>query len=227
MKIIVKILLGAGIIALAYMTIMSIRVPIQFESERRAREAVVISQLIDIRRAQLEFRDQHGRFAENLDSLVDFVRNGTINLILREGALTEWHLEAGLTEAKAAQIVASGNLAEIERNHLQGFRRDTTVVSVLSQLFAGRYTYDNIDRMIIVPFSDNQRFELEVNNDFTNAVGIRIPLFEARAPWRTYLHDLDRQQLLNLEFQARELDRFAGLMVGDVRSPNNNAGNWE
>ena len=227
MKTVVKILLAISIVVLAYMTIMSIRIPIQFESERAAREAVIISQLIDIRRAQVEFRDQHGRFVTDLDSLVDFVRNGTINLVLREGALNEAQLEAGLTESRAAKIVASGNLAEIERYGLVGFRRDTTVVSVLSQLFPGRYTAETIDQMIIIPFSDNQRFEMQVNNEFRNDIGIRIPLFQARAPFRAYLSDLNRQELLNLEFHTSELGRIPGLQVGDVHAPNNNAGNWE
>jgi len=228
MKTVVKILLGIAIIVLAYMTIMSIRVPIHFNSVRDARDRVIIAQLIDIRRAQLEFRDQHGRFVSTMDSLVDFVRYGTKNIILREGALTEWHLENGLTEAKAAAIVARGNMDEIKQNYLTGFRRDTTVVALIDDLFpTGRFTRANIDRLAIIPFSNNVQFDIAVDNEFRNALDIRIPLFEVRAPWRAYLHDLDRQLLINEEHFARELNRFPGLMVGDVSAPNNNAGNWE
>ena len=228
MKTIVKILLGIAILFLAYMTIMSIRVPIHFNSERQARERVIIAQLIDIRRAQLEFREQHGRFVSTMDSLVDFVRYGTKNIILREGALTEWHLENGITEARAAQIVASGNLAEIESNHLTGFRRDTTVIAVIDDLFpTGRFTRENVHRLAIIPFSENRQFEIAVNNEFRNALDIRIPLFEVRAPWRLFLHDLDRQLLANEEHFANELGRFPGLQVGSILGPNNNAGNWE
>ena len=97
MKTIVRILLGIAIILLAYMCIMSIRTPIKFAQERAKREEVIIKQLIDIRKAQLEFRDQHGRFVSDLDSLVHFVKTGTKNLISKEGSLSDAQLERGLT----------------------------------------------------------------------------------------------------------------------------------
>jgi len=228
MKTVVRIILGVAIILLAYMCIMSIYTPIQFENEREARERAVIRQLIDIRRAQLEFRDQHGRFVTDLDSLVDFVRTGEKRLVSKAGSLSDAQLEAGLTEARAARIVARGDMAEIQRHGLVGFRRDTLFVPVIKELFPnGEYTTQNIDRLIIIPYSDGRRFDIDVNNEFRNDVGIRIPLFEVRAPFRTYLYDLNRQELLNLEFQARELSRFSGLQVGDITRPNNFAGNWE
>jgi len=183
---------------------MSIYTPLKFDSEREIREKAVIRQLVDIRRAQLEFRDQHGRFVSDLDSLVDFVRTGEKRLISKEGSLSDAQLERGLTETRAARIVARGDLAEIAREGLVGFRRDTTIISVIEDLFpAGEYTVQNIDRMIIIPFSDGRKFDIDVNNEFRNDVGVRIPLMEVRAPFRAYLYDLNRQELLNLEFQMR------------------------
>jgi len=228
MKTIVRVLLGAAIILLAYMCIMSIYTPIQFGNEREIRERAVIRQLVDIRRAQLEFRDQHGRFTSDLDSLVDFVRTGEKRIISKEGSLSDAQLERGLTEVRATRIVARGDMAEIQREGLTGFRRDTIVIPVIEDLFpAGEYTVQNIDRMIVIPFSEGRKFDISVNNEFRNDVGVRIPLFEVRAPFRAYLHDLNRQELLNLEFQMSELNRFAGLQVGDINRPNNFAGNWE
>jgi len=228
MKTVVKILLGVAIIFLVYLCITSIVTPIQFENTRTSRERAVVKQLIDIRKAQLEYRDQHGRFVSDLDSLVDFVREGKKKIVSKEGALTDAQLEAGLTEARAVRIINSGNMREIERNGLVGFRRDTTIVDVITELFpAGDYTLQNIDRMIVIPYSDNKKFEIAVDNEYKNDIGIRIPLFEVTAPYETYLYDLNRQELLNIIDKLRQMNKFPGLRVGSVDSPNNNAGNWE
>ncbi len=227
MKTVVKILLGIAILFLVYLCIMSIVTPIQFENTRAAREQAVVKQLIDIRKAQLEYRDQHNRFVSDLDSLVDFVRDGKKKIVLKEGTLSDAQLEAGLTEAKAVKIVASGDLAEIEKNGLVGFRRDTTVVDVITDLYGDAYTRENVGKMIIVPYSQNKKFGIEVNNNYKNDIGIRVPLFEVTAPYQVYLHDLDRQELINLIDKANQMEKFAGLKVGSVEAPNNNAGNWE
>lgn len=50
--------------------------------------------------------------------------------------------------------------------------------------------------LCVIPFSNGQKFEMQTKM-FTNASsGIVIPLFEARAPYDTYLSDLDRQELV-------------------------------
>lgn len=227
MKTVVKILLGISIVFLVYLCVMSILTPIQFENTRAMREKAIVKHLIDIRKAQLEYKDQYNRFVTDLDSLVDFVKTGKKKIVLKEGTLTDAQLEAGLTEAKAVKIVNSGNMREIEKNGLVGFRRDTTVVDVITELFANEYTRDNVDQMVIIPYSQNQKFGIAVNNEYKNDIGIRVPLFEVTAPYKAYLSDLDRQEMLNLIDKANQMDKYAGLKVGSVEAPNNNAGNWE
>ena len=227
MKTAIKILLGIAIIFLSYLCIMSIVTPIQFENTRTQRETAVVKKLIDIRKAQLEFKDQHNRFTADIDSLVAFVRDGKKKIVQKEGALTDKQLESGLTEAQAVKIIAKGNEKEIREKGLEGFRRDTLVVDVITELFPNEYNRQNIHEMAIIPYSQNKKFQMLVNNDYTNDIGIRIPLFEARAPYADYLWDLDRQELLNLIDKQSQMDKYQGLKVGSVDSPNNNAGNWE
>ena len=57
--------------------------------------------------------------------------------------------------------------------------------------------------------------------------GIEIPLFEAKIPYKEYLNGLNKQEIINLSKTATELGKYEGLKVGDIYSPNNNAGNWE
>ena len=54
-----------------------------------------------------------------------------------------------------------------------------------------------------------------------------MSLFEAKAGYESYLGDLNRQELANLIDSKNKIDKYAGLQVGSVSEPNNNAGNWE
>ena len=98
---------------------------------------------------------------------------------------------------------------------------------MLQALYKGEYDENSIDAIVEIPFSEGMRFELEVNNDYKTSQGIRVPLFEARAPFESYLGDLNEQELINLIDKENKLDHYAGLKVGDIYAPNNNAGNWE
>lgn len=227
MKQAIRISLVISIIVLGYLCIMSILTPIRFDEQRALREKAIISNLINIRKAQIEFKNQNGHYTASPDTLVDFVMNGKMPLVLKEGTLTDEQLIAGLTEKKALQIVKSGNKKEITANGLEHFRRDTSYVSVYESLFANILTTENVQKMVVVPFSNGQKFEMETRMFKNAASGIIIPLFEARAPFDMYLSDLNRQELVNLKDEQTKLEKYNGLKVGSIDEPNNNAGNWE
>lgn len=227
MKTLIKLLLFISIGFLTYFCIMSIATPIKFAETREAREKMVVTRLVDIRKAQMEFKNQKGGFTADFDELIGFLKSAKMKSVLKEGSLTDLQLEAGLTEAKAAQIVRSGKTSEIIANGLQNFRRDTAYLDMISTLYEGVYTHETIGKLAIIPFSENEKFEMKANNAYFNSNGIQIALFEAKAEYKTYLHDLDRQEVLNITDLQRKLEKFPGLKVGSVDSPNNNAGNWE
>jgi hypothetical protein len=182
--------------------------------------------LVDIRKAEIEFKDQNKRYTASFDTLFHFLKTAKKKIVMKEGFLTDKQLEAGLTEAKAAEIVRKGNQKEIAEYGLQNFRRDTILTDLLEEVFPN-YNRDNIDKMRIIPYSKNEEFTLKVNNNYTNISGIRIPLFEASALYESYLYDLNRQELLNLIDRTLKMGKFPGLKVGSIEEPNNNAGNWE
>ena len=82
------------------------------------------------------------------------------------------------------------------------------------------------EQMAIIPCSNGEYFQLATAK-YTTASGIKIDLFEAKAPYKSYLNDLNRQELINLIDTQKQLNRYPGLQVGSVTMPNNNAGNWE
>ena len=78
MKHAVKILLVIAIGLLAYLCVMCIYTPIHFDEERGVREKAIIANLVNIRKAQIEFKNQYGRYTASCDTLVDFIKNGKI-----------------------------------------------------------------------------------------------------------------------------------------------------
>ena len=250
-KTIISILLGLAACALAYFCISSVLTPIKFEDQREKREVAVVKNLVALRTAEVEFHHQKGRFTADHDSLLLFLKTAPKKEVLKEGSLTDKQLEAGLTEHKAVKILNEAkkkalknrnlsfedndalyayiwaNDADVKKNGLSGFRRDTIELNMLQSLYKGEYDEQSIDVIVEIPFSEGKRFELEVNNDYKTSQGIRVPLFEARAPFESYLSDLNKQELVNLVDRETKLEHYPGLKVGDVFAPNNNAGNWE
>lgn len=227
MKTVINILLIGSIALLSYFCIMSILTPIKFDEEKEAREKVIINRLVDLRKAEVEFKDRNGDYTESLDTLVMFLKNNKKKTVLKEGSLTDAQLESGLTEKAATAIVKKGNMKEIIAAGLQNFRRDTAYIDMIQSLYDGKYTKEDIDQIKYVPYSDSVMFEVKVNKNYWNTSNIRIPLFEASVKYEVYLNDLNHQEVLNKIDTQKKLEKFPGLKVGSVDEPNNNAGNWE
>lgn len=227
MKTTIKILLFVAIAMLAYLCFMSIRTPIQFEKIRAEREKEVVQSLINLRIAQIEFKDQKGHYTTDIDSLLDFVKTGKKKVVLKEGALTDAQLLSGLTEKKAVSIVRRGNKREIAEYGLEGFRRDTTTVPLLEALYDNKLSVKSLDKLKYIPYSEETAYEIDVNNEYVSSNGISIPLCEIRAPFRAFLLDANRQETLNLIDLQEKLEKYPGIKVGSITEPNNFAGNWE
>ena len=243
--------LAIAVVVMGIFCVKSVTTPIKFENTRAEREVAVIKHLVDLRTAEVEYHHQKGIFTADLDSLLLFLKTAPKKEVLKEGSLTDKQLEAGLTEHKAVKILEAAkrkalrnkklnfedndalyayiwaNDKEVKKNNLAGFRRDTIESNMLQSLYKGEYDENSIDAIVEIPFSNGKRFEMEVNNTYKTSQGICVPLFEARAPFASYLSDLNNQELVNLIDREEKLEHYAGLKVGDVYAPNNNSGNWE
>lgn len=232
MKTILNVLLLIATAAVAYVTYQSVNKPIQFDKERSSRETHIIQRLMDIRKAQIAYKTQNGVHAANFQELIDFLKNGRIPTILKEGELTEEQLEdGGLTEEKAVQIIEkakkTGNWKDAEKKGLvygenKYFRRDTSWVNAGKKLLGDSY---EIDRLAYVPGTD-KTFAMDTASIRT-ASGFDIAVFEVKVPYEDYLSDLSRTQLKNLKDRAEKMEKYPGLKVGSLDEINNYAGNWE
>ena len=228
MKTVFNIILAACMVGLLYLCYESIMGPIQFNKEKDAREELIKARLIDIRKAQVEYRGLHGgRYTDSFDSLIAFVKEAKLPFVRKEGVLSDDQLEAGLTEDKAMAMISkakrTNNWKEVEAAGLMNFKRDTIWVAMVDTIFGGKY---NADSIRYVPFGNGATFEMAIKEDSTKS-GARFYLFEAKTPYTAYLSDLNQQELNNLIDTQTKLIRFPGLKVGDIEIPNNNAGNWE
>ena len=231
MKTIIRILLGCAVAFLCFICVNSVTTPIKFEKVRAEREPAVIKNLVALRTAENEFRMQNGRFTTNLDSLILFVKTGTKKEVVKEGALTDKQLEEGLTELKAVRMIQkaqkTGNWKEVKEAGLEGFKRDTISAPLLTSLYKGAYDEKSIEEIVYVPYSNGKKYEVLVNDNYSTAQGIRVPLVEVRAAFDIWMADQDAQELVNLNDKEEQLGHFAGLRFGNIDEPNNNAGNWE
>lgn len=228
MKKVFNVILTLCVLGLIWVCYGSIMGPIKFEKAKKLRDKQVISRLIDIRKAQVEYRLVHdGRYTASLDTLIDFVKTGKLPIVKKEGSLTDDQLADGLTEKKAVRMIEkarkTGNWAKVKKAGLENFSRDTTWVAVLDSLYPAGYVADS---MRYVPFGNGAIFEMAAKSDTTEN-GMPINLFQAQTPYTVYLDGLNKQEITNLIDIKTKLGRYCGLRVGDIEEPNNNAGNWE
>jgi len=228
MKTVFNVILGLCALVLIYICYTSIMGPINFEKAKKHRDAAVIARLIDIRKAQLEYRTLHDQqYTASFDSLIDFVKNQKLPFIFKQGELNDKQLEDGLTEKKAINIInkakKTGKYDEVKKWGLENFKRDTLWVAVLDTIFPKGF---NPDSMRYVPFGNGVQFEMVTRSDTTKS-GAPLNLFQAQTPYETYLGGLNAQELANLKDLQTKLGKYCGLRVGDIEQPNNNAGNWE
>ena len=247
MKKLVNIVLILCVAGLGYICVGSIMGSINFGKERELREKQIIARLIDIRTAQLAFRDQNkGQYTDSFDELIEFVKYGKMPFVMKVGELSDQQLEDGLTESKAVKLIEDARNAkkpadaqkkwkEAEKKGLvrlnkKGeveeylFSRDTFWVAAIDTLFPKGF---NADSLRYVPFGNGAEFEMRTGCDSSSKSGNKIYLFEAKTPYRTYLEGIHKDELNNLIDLQQELGRYTGLKVGDAEVGNNNAGNWE
>ncbi|MCQ2206912.1 MAG: hypothetical protein MJZ02_01680 [Paludibacteraceae bacterium] len=231
-KTVLNAVLVVAILVMGYLVMQSIQKPIDFQNAKEKRSAAVIKKLVDIRRAQECFKDNNGHYTADFDSLKTFVKEGQKKVVAKKGTITDQQLEKGLTEKKAWEMVYKNNGADAAKYGItdfeafkEYFRRDTVLQSVMEVEFGKDFPIDTLD---IVPYTNGkEKFVLKSEMKFNEKSGFSIPLFEASVLNNVYLNGLDKQEIINMNAQAKNLEKFPGLKVGDVEVPNNNAGNWE
>ena len=225
----INVVLGICAVGLLFICWRSIRDTEDFDATVAARENVVKARLLEIRSAEEAYKAQHdGVYCADWSVLINFVKTGKLPVIMKQGVLTEDQMEKGLTEAKAAAIVNSGDQAAIVANGLQNFKRDTIWVSLKDSLY--NYEGFEADSLRFIPYSEGDTFELIACPNTTRS-GTIIQVMECNAPDSSFLKNMGKAGKRLIYNRAEEADAkgaYPGLKIGDAGNNwNNNAGNWE
>ena len=207
LSILINILLFAIIVFLAWQVVKSIQAPIKFNNEQKARETKVVERLIDIRNAEVLYKNATNKYTDSFDSLISFCQTAEIPIV---------KIVPDPTDTTFTRTI----------NDTIGF------VKVMDSIQGARGSF-NINDLKFVPFgANNEQFELEAGTISRN--GIEIPVFEARTPYEVYLATPGaafsekewNQRRDNAKAEKESINRYAGLKVGSMEEASTD-GNWE
>ncbi len=211
MKVTLKILLVAAVVVLCYMCYRSVRTPMEYDAEKAIRDNAIIARLVEIRKAQIEYKNVYKTHAGSFDDLEKFLTTDKLPFLIKEGELTDEQLEQGMTEKEA---VKKGLI-----------RRDTVWVLAKDTLLGKDYDVANMRYVPGVP-GDKITFHMDTAT-LSSGSGYEIKVFVCEVPFKDYLRDMDAQLTYNLIDKAEKQSKYPGLRVGSLEEINNNAGNWE
>lgn len=210
---VIKLLVLAAVVALAYVSVQSVYTPVQFDKVQTQRELVLQKQLKKIANYQDAFEDIYHRFA-TAEELQAFLESGKLFYVRAEGEYTEAMREQGLTEGQAAQ---KGLIV-----------RDTIWVSAKDSLIKDG---SEVSALYSNPFGNKQPIEVKVGT-IDQIVGldtIQQPVFEASIPYTSYLADQDQGRMKDKIQVAKEKAMgkgYPGLRIGSLTEVKM-TGNWE
>ena len=205
MKISIHIILGIIIILLSFLLYRSIIQPIRFNHDVEIREKDAISRLIDIRKAQLAYRDVYGKYTGSFDTLLYFMKYDSIEIQRKTGS----YVQDEMTEAEAI--------------HQGLVKISSTMVSVHDSLFKNE---PNIDKLQFVPYTNGQKFVLEAGQIISSS-SVKVKVFEVYVLYRILLNGMNSQLVNNYIAEKERVMGFPGLKIGSMTQVTNNNGNWE
>lgn len=126
-------------------------------------------------------------------------------------------------EKSEREAAVKQRLLEIRRAEEAYRQRQGTYAGTFSQLVASSLLADS---MRFIPYSGGKEFELAATV-LTGKSGSTTPVMECGAPYSSYLDGLAQNSIAELTEEADRRGEYAGLKIGDITTPNDNAGNWE
>jgi hypothetical protein len=196
-KILLQLALFIVIVVIGYFVYRSVMKPVEFNREMKKREVVVINKLKDIRTSQMIYKEVKGSYCDNFDSLIAFL--------------------------KTAELPVVKMIPDPDDTTFTKTINDTVgYINVSDTLFKNKdYT---INQLALIPFSEGEQFEMGA--DTIERGGIEVHVFQAEAPYSSFLKGMDKQTIVNLTAKQEDIEKYPGLKVGSLEEPTTD-GNWE
>jgi hypothetical protein len=194
----VKIILMLVILGLVYLVFESIMRPVRFNKELDRRSKVVIESLKDLRTAEITFKQIHGRYTKNFDTLIDFLRKGKIPVV---------NIKPDPTDTTFTRTI----------NDTIGY------ITVADSLFKKRENF-SLDDIRYIPFTNKEPYKLDAGT--IKKGGVNVNVFEIAADYDIFLADLNKQLVVNLIAKRETYNKYPGIKVGSMVEASTD-GNWE
>lgn len=210
LKLSLQIVLGVAVAVLAVIVYKQIMDPLDFNKQVATRETAVIERIKDIRSAEQAFKQKYQHYTADFDSLINFVLNDSLDF------------ERKLVDENDS--VAMAQLKRLKRENSEKF-----VMAVKDTIFSPKkFTAEQIRDIRYIPFAQEGTEYILNAGMLTTESKVVVPVFEAKAPYKDFLYDLNKQMLVNLIADAKDVYyKYPGIAVGSIEKATNDAGNWE
>tara|TARA_Y100001935_G_C17254440_1_gene482848 strand:- start:54 stop:686 length:633 start_codon:yes stop_codon:yes gene_type:complete len=205
-KKITLILIPVNII-LAFFVYNSISSEVEFNKIAKERIAENVQKLKDLRTLQIAFKRENEAFADNFNSLMNFLQNDSTRIVKMEGVNDT--------------LIDGEEISDELALKLGLIKRDTIYVSAMESIFDENYinSRDNnypfdINSLNIIPFTDKQ-YNIDANVIEKGKVSVQV--FEISATYKDIFYGLDAE---NKKYDLNSL-----LKVGSMTEASLN-GNW-
>ncbi|ARV08707.1 hypothetical protein BTO05_03285 [Winogradskyella sp. PC-19] len=204
LKPILNLLLWVLIIFLGYITYESVAGELRFKEIKDDRYQVVVDRLLDIRNAQVAYKDVNGKYTDKYENLIKFIDTAKV-------PITERRDSTVLDEEKTKRF-----------NGIEYFKT-LIVVDTLDYYSVKDSLFKNIDYKNIMNVGAGEpgaKFELKAGSIDD------IPVFEASVDKSVILYDQDKNLVSN-EKQTVSVDGVNGpkIVVGSMNEVKT-TGNW-
>ena len=195
-------------IILAFFVYDSITSEVEFNKQAKERIAENVQKLKDLRTLQIAYKKENDVFADNFNSLLDFLENDSTTIIKSVGETPD-------------SLVNGKQITDAQALEMGLISRDTLYVSAKESIFDENYikSRDNkypfdINTLSIIPFTE-QKYNIDANVIEKGKVNVQV--FEISASFKHVFNGLDAE---NKKYDLNSL-----LKVGSMTEASLN-GNW-
>lgn len=252
---IISIVLFFTAILFAWLIVVGIKKPIDYQIAQEKRFERTINRLKDIREAQKLYKDKFGHYTPSFDSLISFIKCDSLKIINAVGSVPDVLTE---DQATTLKLFKGGKYKPIDCTETYALKlglitRDTIKVSIRDSVFKNlKYP---IDSMRYIPVGRHTAFIMDTASVMTGS-GVVVKVYQCYTMYDDVLEGLDKQLTINLKSQfetfkekdiygwkvikskdeknnlkdttvLRVVGHGAFLRLGKLNEANNNSGNWE
>jgi len=195
-------------IILAFFVYDSISSEVEFNKQAKERIAENVQKLKDLRTLQIAYKRENEVFADNFNSLLDFLENDSTTIIKSVGETPD-------------SLINGQQISDAQALEMGLISRDTIYVSAMESIFdenylrsrENKYPFD-LNTLSIIPFTDKQ-YNIDANVIEKGKVNVQV--FEISAAFKDVFNGLDAE---NKKYDLNSL-----LKVGSMTEASLN-GNW-